>query len=136
MKKAIIFLFASALVCAPFYSAQAYTSGNGIVPGCNSGPLNAAGEYVNKCDFNQLINLINSIIDFLLFYVASPLAAIVFVWAGFKLLTSGGSDEAKTSAKKMIGNMIKGYVIALAAWLIIHTIVIGLGFTGETFLRE
>jgi hypothetical protein len=137
MRKIFIFLFALVLVCAPLCATYAYTAGGGIVPNCNTGPLNAQGEYVNKCDFNQLINLVNSIIDFLLFYIASPIAAIIFVYAGFKLLTSGGSSEAMTSAKKMMGNMIKGYIIALAAWLIIHTIAVSiLNFQGETFLKK
>lgn len=135
MRKIIISILAFLIVATPFYISYAYTTGGGLVPECNTGPLNQAGEYENPCDFNQLIVLTNTIIDFLLFYVASPIAAIIFCYAGFKLLTSGGNEEAKTGAVKMMMTMVKGYLIALAAWLIVHTIVKEFGFTGNTFLK-
>lgn len=128
-------------VVVPFGAAQAsYVTGGGIVPVCNKGELvpKEVGRDINnnpiidyqlgptKCDFTQIINLANSAIDFMLFYIASPIAAIIFCYAGFKMLTSGGSEEAVTHSKKMIMTMIKGYLIALLAWLIIHTIVGGL----------
>ncbi len=136
MRKIIISIFAFLIISTPLYMTYAYTTGGGLVPKCNTGALNAAGEYENPCDFNQLINLANIVISFLLFYIASPIAAVIFCYAGFKLLTSGGNEEAMTNAKKMIMTMIKGYLIALAAWLVIHTIVKELGFTGNTFLRD
>lgn len=129
-------MFAFIIVFAPMFMSYAYTTGEGIVPKCNVGPVDDKGEYLNKCDFNYLLTLVNSVISFLLFYIASPIAAIIFVYAGFKLLTSGGSEEALTHAKKMMLTMVKGYVIALAAWLIIYTLVKELNFQGETFLQD
>lgn len=157
MKKLIISIYFFIFLITPVFFAYAYTPGFGIVPVCNKGELqpvpvldsagnkiiNEKGDVVveyqlgpTKCDFGQLIALINISIDFLLFYVASPLAAIIFCYAGFKLLTSGGNQEAMGSAKKMILHLILGYIIALAAWLIIHTIVksIGLDPTIDTFM--
>jgi hypothetical protein len=116
---------------------SSYTTGKGLVPLCNKGPLTKyeVGKDQNnnpimdyklgevRCDFTQLILLINTIINFLLFYIASPIAAVIFCYAGLKMIFDGGSGESRTAAKKMIGFMIKGYLIALLAWLIVHTII-------------
>lgn len=80
------------------------------------------------CDFYALIATVNRVIDFLIKYVAFPLVAIVVAWAGIKLLISGGSSEAKGSAKKMIGKVIVGLIIALLSWIIIKLILVTLGY--------
>jgi len=92
-------------------------------------------HFAQPCDFSYVMLLINNVIQFLLFGIATPLAALVIMYAGFQLLFSGGSSEAKTKAKNVIKNLIVGYIIALAAWLIVNTIFKALGFTGTTFLK-
>ncbi|MEK7586154.1 MAG: pilin [Patescibacteria group bacterium] len=149
-KKYIILSIAFIIIFTPFAITHA-----DIGPDCNTGELvdggplyNSKGEpvivdgkpvlervYKNPCDFDALMGLINRIINFLLFVIATPLAAIIFCYAGFLLLTSGGSSESKTKAKKIIKNLLIGYVIALAAWLIVHTILTTLGYKGESFLK-
>lgn len=121
----------------------------GIVPDCGKGELvagdvslkNSKGEalkddagniiynknFKNPCDFTDAMELIKNIIGFLLFYIATPIAGLVICFAGFQLLTSGGSSEKKTKAKHVIMNMILGYCIALGAWLIVNTIFNTLG---------
>jgi hypothetical protein len=88
------------------------------------------------CDFNYLMTLINNIINFLLFYMATPLVVIILCYAGFNLITSGGSSESITKAKHMIKNVIVGYIIALVAWLIVHAILKAVGFTGPMYLIQ
>ena len=107
---------------------DASSEGGGLVPDCPP----------DGCGFNELMILINNVIKFLLFTIATPLAALIFVYAGFKLLTSGGSAESMTTAKKILKNLIIGYVIALAAWLVINTILTSefLGYKGPTFLQD
>src|SRR3989344_5932995 len=60
------------------------------------------------CDFNQLIATINKIIEFLLIYFATPLAAICFAYAGFLYITSAGSSENVSKAKTILKNVIIG----------------------------
>lgn len=76
-----------------------------------------------NCGWNELILQIQKIISFLLFDLAIPLAAIVFTYAGFKFMTSGGNPGEITKAKGMFLNVLIGLAIALAAWLIINTIL-------------
>ena len=107
---------------------DASSKGGGLVPDCPA----------EGCGFDHLMKLINNVIKFLLFTIATPLAALIFVYAGFMLLTSGGSSEKMTTAKKILTNLIIGYVIALAAWLVINTILTSefLGYKGPTFLKD
>lgn len=93
-------------------------------------------KFADPCNFNALMVLINRVIDFALFYLATPLAAVIFAYAGFLLITSGGSQEKMTKAKHILGNVLIGYVIALAAWLIVNTILNTLGFVGPSYLTQ
>ena len=116
------------------------TSGGsgGIVPDCSlTDDVVDDGTHLsfrNPCDFNQLINMVNRFINYLLVYIATPIAAIVFAYAGFLLMFSSSNEHNKTHAKAIIKNVVIGYVIALAAWLIIKTLLVALGFTGTAFL--
>jgi hypothetical protein len=103
------------------------TTTNGLVP---------CGTIANPgaCDFNALMTLVNKVISFVLFRLAVPIAAIMFVYAGFLLLTSGGEVSKKTKAKDIFVNVAIGLIIAAAAWLIVHTILLILGYTGSSFL--
>jgi hypothetical protein len=98
----------------------------GLVPDCLEG----------DCGFNEFMILVNNVINFLLFTIATPLAALVFAYAGFLLITAGGDPGKMTTAKNILKNLIFGYLIALAAWLIINTILVSLGYTGSWFLTR
>lgn len=86
------------------------------------------------CSFVELLNTANNIIEFLLVYFATPLAAIIFAYAGFIYMFSGGSSTQVSKAKTMMKNMVIGYVIALSAWIIVKTILTSLGYTGTMFI--
>jgi len=75
------------------------------------------------------MELINTVIKFLLQDIVLPLAAIMFAYAGFELVTSGGSTEKKSKAKKIFTDVAIGLVIIVAAFLIIQTILSIVGYT-------
>lgn len=148
MKKRIAaFIISFLIMVVPVMSTAA-----GLVPSCGkidrtvtSGPGNQATLGPNNvplspmstpCDFNQLIIMINTIIHFLLFTIATPLVALIICYVAFLFLTSGGSAENRTKGKKILKNVLLGYLVGLAAWLVINTLVKALGFTGDTFLRQ
>lgn len=81
--------------------------------------------------WNNLMKLINNIVNFILFRLALPLAAIMFAYAGFELLTSGGNTEQMKKAKKIFINVAIGLILAAAAWLIVNTILSTLGYNGS-----
>ena len=84
-----------------------------------------------KCDFTQLMNLVNTVIRFILFDMAVPIAAIMFAYAGFLLISAGGeAASARTKAKSIFTNTLIGFCLALACWLIVRTILSILGYEG------
>lgn len=82
------------------------------------------------CDFNMFLALINRVANFLLVYIAFPFIGVVVAYAGFKLITSGGSESALTEAKGMIWNVVIGLVVALLAWVIIKLVLSVFGYQG------
>ncbi|MBI5816860.1 MAG: hypothetical protein HZB09_00325 [Candidatus Yonathbacteria bacterium] len=79
------------------------------------------------CDFNDFIDLINNVINFLMFKFAVPLAAISFAIAGVMILTAGGNTGQVEKAKEIFWNVLIGLIVALAAWLVVNAILVGLG---------
>lgn len=126
----MIFIFGPALVFA-----QVKQEGDGFVPcGITNKPLDKDGKGGNlniPCTFDHVLILINNIVNFALFYLAIPIAAIVFVYAGVQLLISGGNSEAMAKAKRAFTSAALGIVLAVGAWLIIHTILTIVGYDGS-----
>jgi len=106
---------------------------SGIVPVCNSN-IGSDGMYTDPCNFNYVMLLINQVIKFLLFIIATPLFALIIIYVGWLYLSAGGNSENVTKAKKIIKNALIGYIIALIAWLLIKMIMTTLGFNGENYL--
>lgn len=102
---------------------------NGIVPICNVDGINEkTGDYINNCDFEDLMALVNKFINFILITLATPLFALIMIYVGFIYLTSGGDSGKISSSKKIFQNAFLGYIIALASWLIIKTILTSFGY--------
>lgn len=79
------------------------------------------------CNFAAVITLIKNVVNFLLFGLAVPLAAISFAIAGVMILTAGGNTGQVEKAKEIFWNVLWGLIIALSAWLIVKAILVGLG---------
>lgn len=96
--------------------------------------LSLAGGLVtctDNCGWNDLLATVNTVVNFVIFKLAMPISAIMFAYAGFELIASGGSSEKKEKAKGIFINVVIGIVFAAAAWLIIHTISSILGYNGS-----
>jgi len=91
-------------------------TGTGIIP-CH-----------NKCDLNSVLALINNLIDFLITDVLLVIIIIMFIYAGFKYVTSQGNPGKTANLKGMIGHIVGGLVIILCAWLVVKTILVVLGY--------
>lgn len=68
----------------------------GLVPNCGRV---VDGKIAQQCNFEYLITLINNVITFLLTTFATPLFALIIVYAGWLYLSSGGSTENVSKAK-------------------------------------
>ena len=122
-KKILIILFIFSILTLPAFSLAAWTPGNPLVP-CD----NSAGQL---CNFGKLLDLVNNVITFILVYMAVPIAAIMFAYAGFLLVTAGGEAAgARTKAKSIFTNAVIGLILAIACWLIVKLILHILGWDG------
>lgn len=108
------------------FSGDQYTIlGTGIVPtdcGYNLG----RGGSGRMCGFADIIQLIQNVIEYI-FILILPISAIVFAYAGYKLLSSRGNSTQLTAAKTAITKVITGIVVIMLAWLIVKTILVALG---------
>jgi hypothetical protein len=77
-------------------------------------------EGQEPCQTCHAVQLVNNVIEWLIL-ILGTIAAIIIVYAGFQLVTSGGNTGAKEKAKELITNMFIGYAIVLAGWLLIDT---------------
>jgi hypothetical protein len=116
----IILSFVALLTAMPFLS---YAEGLAQTAQCSG----------TDCQICHVVYLINGVIAWLVM-ILGTVAAIIIVYAGFKLVTSGGNRHAKEDAKELINNMLIGYVIVLAGWLLIDTGMKMLLVDGETKL--
>lgn len=115
-----------------FVSTPFVLSAAGLVP-CD-------GSTTSPCGFSQFVLLIQNVINFLMFDVAAPLAAIVFAWAGIIMFTAGGSPEKIKQATEIFQWVLIGILVALSGWLVVSTIMGTLlgesisGFVQQNFL--
>jgi hypothetical protein len=105
MKRKVGLLLAVVLIMTPLM-----TFADGLVP--------CGGPGESACEACHVVELLNGLLDWLVAILAVVFALIV-VTAGFKLVTSSGNVAAKATAKSMITNAFVGFVIVLAAWLLI-----------------
>jgi hypothetical protein len=148
LAKFFIFLSFFAIFLFPIISLADDPADNGGLVPCGVGrsevvitkdpatgkDIETGGEILNPCETNgfvYLMKMINTVINFVLFKMALPIAAIMFAYAGFLLVTSGGETSKRSKAKSIFVNVAIGLVIAVAAWLIINTILSIVGFHGE-----
>lgn len=76
-----------------------------------------------QCTFPLLMQQVRVVIDFLIFKIAAPLAAVMFVYAGFVYVTNQGNESKIQQAHDIFFNVFIGLVIALGAWLVINMIL-------------
>ena len=78
----------------------------------------------NPCDFEKLIEQVQVVLDFLIFKIASPLAAVMFAYAGYLYVTNMGNESKIKEAHEIFWNVFLGLTMALAAWLVVNFILV------------
>lgn len=120
-------------------TVESQTTGNQLIPcgieryreGTKIDNVDVGGTVKDYCTFKDLLTLINTVINFILFKLAIPIAAIMFCYVGFLMVTSGGSSESRDVAKRVGGNVVKGLILAAASYIIVKAVLVALGFDGS-----
>lgn len=84
------------------------------------------------CGFSHLIELAQNLIHNLVVF-STFIVVFVFAYAGFMLISSGGSEDKKNKAKHAFQMVVWGYLWILVAWLLIYTITTALLDVDEGF---
>lgn len=92
------------------------TPAGGIVP---AGIDNYSPDGYGSCEF---VELVNNVLQFLI-GLSALLAVIVFIYAGYLMVSSRGDVGQIQQAKGLFANVAIGFVLMLSAFLIINTIL-------------
>lgn len=79
------------------------------------------------CDVAKIFELMDNLTDFLLFTIAFPLGTIALAISGIYWIIGAANEANRTRAKEIFIDTLKGLVLAFAAWLIVKTILLGVG---------
>jgi len=111
------YLIAAALLAG--IMAPSFALGAGLTSSIVPSDCNNQGGCQNVCDLAILAqNILNAAIVISIF-----LAAILFAYAGLKMVTAPANPGQRNQGKKLFYNVMVGFIIILAAWLIVNTIM-------------
>jgi len=111
--KNTFFAVSSTLLLLPVIASAAGDYGMGTNQGAGGSGTDVAG-------------IIQNIITFLLGFVGG-LSVLMIIVAGIMYITSGGDEGRVDTAKKWLTYAIVGLVVALLGWVIVKTVINGLG---------
>ena len=114
MKKALVAGISSFLFWIP-YVALAALQWHALVPDDCKNP----GGCQSVCDIALLVQYTMGDAIILSTFVA----AVLFAWSGFRMVTAGGDAHQITNAKKTFSAVFIGFLIILSAWFIVDTIM-------------
>ena len=81
--------------------------------------VTCTGAECSLCDLaNTGQNILNTAI-----YLLVVLSAVLFAWAGFKMLLSGGDTAEYAQGKRVFSNVIIGLVIVLTGWMVVNVVM-------------
>lgn len=78
-----------------------------------------------KCTICDIAELGQNIINYMVM-IAASVAALLFAYAGILYITAGGDSGKISSAHQIFFNVFVGFMLILAAWLIVNLIMMGL----------
>ena len=74
------------------------------------------------CKWQDFITLANNVLQFMI-YLAVIVSAVMFAYAGFLYLTSGGSADKVKKAHSVFWSVFVGIIITLVAWVAVDTLL-------------
>src|SRR3569832_1099082 len=117
---AALFLAIGIAIVIPTIALAATGDTSGLVPcGVSSDP-----HVATDCQACSLVQLIQNLNKFMI-GIAVPIAMAMFAYAGFLYFTSGASSSSENigKAKAIFRSTAFGFVLTLASWLIVNTIL-------------
>jgi hypothetical protein len=139
MKKINLLVFACVVLMAlPLVSNAAFDVRWGDVLSCtgsylsnDSSHVDAAGNIIYCSSICDILATGKNILDFILTILLFILAPAYFLYGGFLIMTSGGSEAKWTQAKAVMRQTVIGILIILSSYLIVATFLWAVGNPAE-----
>lgn len=107
------------IICNPDVFIDESNGGeNGLVP-CGN---------VNCCKIDHIFILLNNIFNFIVRWIAIPLAILMITIGGVMILISAGNPNLANLGKNILRWAIIGLVLVFCSWVIINFILTALGY--------
>ena len=74
------------------------------------------------CDVCDIAIVAQNVLNTAIFILVA-LSAVLFAWAGWKMLIAQGDTESYSAGKRIFGNVVLGLVIILMGWIVIDTLM-------------
>ena len=146
IKKSILSLLALVLICGGFLGSWLAVEAAATTPSEPSmvlaqatgagGLVPCGGTNEDLCDMDDVLTIVGNFINFVLLFIAMPLAACVLMYAGFLMMTAAGNMSKIEEAKKIFKYVLIGLIVAFAAWLMVEALMKGLSVKDEFWLLE
>jgi hypothetical protein len=114
MRKIFLAILLSLFIIPVLVTAQ------GLVP-CGHG--NPTDPGFKKCTIADFGVLVLNVFNFIVFWISTPLAALLITIGGIMLLISGGNPGLVGLANRMIWGAIWGLLLIWGSWLIVNTVI-------------
>ncbi len=95
--------------------------------GFAQGLVPCGGPGQPPCQLCHLFQLFVNILEFLLFSIVPPVAAMLFIWGGIKFYTSMGNPAGVEQGRKILMSVVVGIVIVYGSHFLISMILNALG---------
>jgi len=88
------------------------------------------------CTICHFFVMIDGIVDFILLKIVPLIATLMFIFGGIAHYQAGASPEKAKLAKSILTTAIIGVVLVYGSWLLINTILVAVGITDWTGLKN
>ncbi|MDO8486179.1 MAG: hypothetical protein Q7S77_00570, partial [Candidatus Staskawiczbacteria bacterium] len=95
-------------------------SAQGLVPCGNPGQP--------ACTIELFFEMLNRVFNFIVYFIATPLAILMLSIGGIMILISAGNPNLASKGKNILYIATIGLVLVFGAWLIINFILTTLGY--------
>ena len=95
------------------------------------GSLVTCGQYPDcRCEFIDFFILLRKVFDFIILYLMTPAAVLLFTFGGLLILLSSFNQGWYSWGRSMIMGAAIAMVLILASWLIINIFLHAIGYNG------
>ncbi|MBI3631517.1 MAG: hypothetical protein HY219_01455 [Candidatus Staskawiczbacteria bacterium] len=84
----------------------------------------------NPCIIEDFFIMLDRIFNFIVYFIATPLAILMLTIGGIMILISAGNPTLASKGKNILYLAIIGLALVFCSWLIINFILTTLGYQG------